>query len=156
MTKAGKRVVILVAGLVCALVMIVCGLFHGYFDRGQFEVKNAEWSPSGRVALIAERSDHGALSSDIYFVLVGDHLFSSTELRHAYYGPAVIFAAAAEDCLALRWKDPRNLVITCGNGSIDRSHINLQRNQVGDVIVSYVNIPTILLSTSSIHRRAGF
>jgi hypothetical protein len=140
MTKAGKTIVIFIAALVTTLVVIVLALFHGYFDRGKFEVRNAQWSTSGQVAVLAERSDHNALSSDIHFVLIGDHLFSPSELRRAYYSPAVIFATAGE-CLTLRWRDTHNLAVTCTDGSIDQAHINVQQRRSGDVDISYVNIP---------------
>jgi len=55
--------VVLSVGLLMA--MGVYALFHGYFDHGLFEVKQVEWSPSAprRVAVVAERSDHEAMSS---------------------------------------------------------------------------------------------
>ena len=137
----GKKVL---AGIVCvlgaALVLLACGLFSGHFDRGQFEVKETSRSSSTRVAMVAERSDHEAMSSYVYFVLIGDHVFSPTELRSAYHSDHVIFAAAS-DCLGVHWSDPQNLIITCREGSIDTSHIDVQLRRAGDVVISYVNIP---------------
>jgi hypothetical protein len=140
MTRAGKTAAILIAVLMIALTAIVFALFHGYFDRGKFEIRNAQWSESGQVAMLVERSDHQALSSDVYFVLIGNHLFSPRELRQAYHSPDVFFAAAA-DCLTLHWSDSHNLTVTCAGGSINRDHIEVQRRQSGDVNISYVNIP---------------
>jgi hypothetical protein len=40
------------------------------------------------------------MNSDIYFVLVGDHVFSASEMRRAYYSGDVVFAAA-NDCLSV-------------------------------------------------------
>jgi len=89
-------------------------LFHGYFDHGLFEIKQTEWSSSRpqRVAVVAERSDYEAMSSNQYFVLILDHIPSATELRHTYHSHDVIFRAA-DDCLSVRWTDPRSLTITC-------------------------------------------
>ena len=118
-------------------------LFRGYFDHGLFEVKQTDWSSSGKVAILAERSDHQALSSSVYFVLIGDHVFSPTELRTAYYRDHGIFAAAT-DCLSVRWTDPHNLTVSCRGESLDASRIeNVQQHQDGDVKITYVNIPAI-------------
>ena len=69
-------------------------LFHGYFDHGLFEVKQAQWSPSPerRVAVVAERSDHEALGGLEFFVLIKDHVPSPTELRFANHSDDVIFS----------------------------------------------------------------
>jgi hypothetical protein len=91
--------------LVVLLVVIAWGLFRGHFDQGQFEVKDTSRSSSGRVAMVAERLDHEAMSSYVYFVLIGDHVFSPAELRAAYHIDHVIFAAAS-DCLSAHWNDP--------------------------------------------------
>jgi hypothetical protein len=119
-------------------------LFHGYFDHGLFEIKQLEWSSSSpqRVAVVAERSDHEAMNSDQYFVLIRDHIPSETELRHAYYSHDVIFRAAG-DCLSVRWTDPRNLTITCTMTSPDPLYtggIAVQKHKAGDVAIKYVNI----------------
>ena len=62
----------LLAGVICvlgaALVVIACGLFRGHFDHGQFEVKETSRSSAARVAMVAKRSDHEAMSGDQYFV----------------------------------------------------------------------------------------
>jgi len=55
--------VILVAAVAVAtsLGLGIYGLFHGYFDHGQFEIKQYQWSSKNQVAMLAERSDHEAL-----------------------------------------------------------------------------------------------
>jgi hypothetical protein len=125
-----------------AVVAIVFALFRGYFDHGKFEVTKMEWSSSGQLAIVARRSDHEALSGDAYFVLIGDHLFSPTELRRENYSHAVIFSTS-RDCLTLRWEDSDNLVVTCGDSSIEPGSINVQQRRSGQVAISYVNIPNI-------------
>lgn len=140
MSKSNK----LLAGVACvlavALVVIAFGLFRGHFDRGQFQVKQTSRSSSARIAMVAERFDHEAMSSYVYFVLIGDHEFSPAELRSAYHSDHVIFAAAS-DCLSVRWIDPHNLTVMCRSGSIDTSHIDVQLHHTGDVVISYENIP---------------
>jgi hypothetical protein len=138
----GKKVL---AGAICALglalVIFVLALFRGYFDHGLFEVKEVTWAPLGsaRVAIVAERSDHDALNGDDYFVVIGDHVFSPTELRFAYYSDSVVFAAANE-CLSVRWSDLHNLTVFCRDGTIDSDHINVRKPQARDVAINYVNI----------------
>jgi hypothetical protein len=112
-----------------------------YFDHGLFEIKQVEWSSSTprRVAVVAERSDHEAMNSNIYFVLIGNHVFSATELRHAYHSDDVIFAAAA-DCLSVSWSDPHHLVLDCRGGKIDAAHIDARKSIADDVAITYVNI----------------
>jgi len=135
----------LLVGLVCALsvalvaIALTFALFHGYFDHGQFEIKETNWSSSARVAMVVERSDHDALGGLDYFVLIGDHVFSPTELRFAYHSDNVAFAAA-DDCVSVRWIDLRNLEVMCRDRSLDSRHINVRKRRVGDVAITYANI----------------
>jgi hypothetical protein len=86
-------------GVVAILAMAsLSGLFHGYFDHGQFEIKQFQWSSKNQVTMVAERSDHEALGGLEYYVLIGNHLFTPAELRHAYYSNAVVFNASSH-CL---------------------------------------------------------
>jgi hypothetical protein len=126
--------------LVAGLAIAAYALFHGYFDHGHFEIKQAQWSPSRRVAVIAERSDQQALSSYTYFVLIGNHIFSPSELRHAYHSSAVVFAAA-DSCLDLHWHGPTKLVIACESHNLTRQHIDVEKNHSGSVAITYENIP---------------
>jgi hypothetical protein len=137
-------VVLLIGGL---LATGVYALFHGYFDHGLFEVKQADWSPSlpRRVALVAERSDNEALSGDQYFVLIRDHIPSATELKFAYYSHDVIFRTDG-DCLNVRWSDPNDLTITCHDGTyglVDAAHVVVQKHKARDVRIKYVNIADV-------------
>lgn len=132
-------VAILAVGLVMAAA--VWALFHGYFDHGLFEIKQVEWSPLGprRVAMIAERSDHQAMSSNTCFVLIADHVFSATELRRAYHSDEPVFAAA-NGCLRIRWKGPDQLIVDCQSGIVDQAHIDVRKPSADDVTITYVNI----------------
>ena len=131
---------------VCIFVaaLFTCGylLWHGYFDPGKFEIKRVQWSTAKQIAVVAERSDNGALGGLEYFVLIGDHLFTETELRHALHSDKPVFATDRE-CLTLHWNDPHNLVITCDDKSITPADINVQHHQNGGIAITYVNIPTI-------------
>jgi hypothetical protein len=126
---------------IVAMLVIAClyALFQGYFDHGQFEIKQSQRSPANQVAMIAERSDHEALGGLEYYVLIGDHLFNSAELRHAYYSKTVIFDASS-DCLTIRWDGPDRLVIRCNGSIMDKNHINAQKQQIGDISIAYENI----------------
>jgi hypothetical protein len=139
--KIGLGMVFLLGVLVVTPIYM---LFHGYFDHGLFEIRQVEWSssPPRRVAVLAERSDHEAMSSAQYFVLIRDHIPSATELRITYYSHDVVFRAAG-DCLSLRWTDPRSLTITCTMTSLDPLYtagIAVQKYKAGDVTIKYVNI----------------
>lgn len=127
-------------GLLAMLVMAcLYALFHGWFDHGQFEIKQSQRSSTNQLAMLAERSDHEALGGLEYYVLIGNHLFNPAELRHAYYSNAVVFNASS-DCLTLRWDGPNRLVVRCNGSVIDKRHINTQRQQIGNVSIAYENI----------------
>jgi hypothetical protein len=138
-----KRTTKIIGGGVCVLLASLVTwtymLFHGYFDRGNFEIKEVERSSGNQVAILVERWDNEALGGLDYFVLTGNHVFSPDELRHAYHSDAVIFAAESA-CLKLRWDGPNKLVIRCVGSTLDRDHINAQKQQSGGVIVSYENV----------------
>ena len=135
------RILLAGVGAVAILAMAsLYALFHGYFDHGQFEIKQFQWSSTNQVAMVAERSDREALGGLEDYVLIGNHLFTPAELRHAYYSNAVIFNASS-DCLTLQWNGQNKLTIRCNGSTIDRDHINAQRQQIGDVAISYENIP---------------
>jgi|SRR5580658_1076770 hypothetical protein len=142
MSRVKKVRVSVACTLGIALVAITFALSRGYFDHGLFEVKQTDWSPSGQVAMLAERSDHQALRSDEYFVLIGNHVFSPTEVRDAFYGRREVFNAAS-DCLSVHWSDPHNLTVSCCDGSLNASQINFQRLHTEDITITYVNIPDI-------------
>lgn len=139
--RNGSKIVVIIVGLILILgVGLLYGLFHGYFDHGQFEVKQVQWSPAKQAAMVAERSDQQALSGYTYFVLIGDHVFSPSELRHEYHSSAVVFAAA-DSCLNLHWQGPTKLVIACNGHSMAREHIDVEKNQSGGIAIHYDNIP---------------
>jgi hypothetical protein len=140
MRKSTRIVVFIICAVAVLLGAAGSALFHGYFDPGLFEIKQVQWSPSKQVAIVAERSDQHAMSSYVYFVVIGDHVFSPSELRHAYHSDAVVFAAGS-DCLALRWNGSNKLVVTCQGSPLDADHIDAQKRQSGRVAVSYENIP---------------
>ena len=127
-------------GAVAILAMAsLYGLFHGYFDHGQFEIKQFQWSSTNQVAMVAERSDHEALGGLEYYVLIGNHLFTPAELRHAYYSNAVVFNASS-DCLTLHWDGPNRLTVRCNGSTVDTNQINAQRQQIGNIAISYERI----------------
>ena len=72
-------------------------------------------------------------------MVIGNHLFSPTELRHALYSDSVVFSAAS-NCLSLRWDGQDRLIIRCDGSTVDMDHINRQKQQIGDIKISYENI----------------
>jgi hypothetical protein len=142
MKEATKAIVAIAAILVgVAAILFVLGylLFHGYFDRGKFEIKQVKWSSSKQVAMVAERFDQAALGGLTDFVLIGNHVFSADELRHAYHSDARVFAATAT-CLNLHWEGPSKLVVECNGSYLDQHLIDVEKRQSGAVAISYVNI----------------
>jgi hypothetical protein len=140
MTKGRRITVGLLAA--CGIVLVFAWelLFHGYFDPGRFELKSEAWSDSGQVAMVSKSSDDAALDGDDYFVVTGDHVFTPTELRHAYHSSATVFATNI-DCLAIRWLSSTHLEVSCNDASIDRGNINAQLRRYNGIDISYVNIP---------------
>jgi hypothetical protein len=139
--KNSIKVSIVVA---CAFIILsgwgIYALFHGFFDQGTFEVKQSQLSPSKQLAVVGRRSDHQALSGDQYFVIIGDRPFSSADLKHAYYHDGLVFRAGS-DCLTIQWMNTHELAVRCADSSIQMDEIAVQRKQVGDVTISYENIP---------------
>lgn len=72
------------------------------------------------------------------YVIIGDHLFNPKELRQAYYSQAAAFNAAS-NCLTIRWDGANRLIIGCNGSTIDANHINVQRHQIGNVVIAYEN-----------------
>ena len=71
------RISLVGVGAVVMLAMaFLYALFHGYFDHGEFKIKQFQWSSANQVAMLVERSDNEALGGLDYYVLVGDHLFT--------------------------------------------------------------------------------
>ena len=132
-----KRKVIAITVCTFAAAVFACGylLFHGYFDPGKYEIKRVQWSTAKQIAVVAERSDNQSLGGLEYFVLIGDHLFTETELRHALHSDIPVFSTDRE-CLTLRWNDPHDLVITCDDKSITRDDINVEHHRSGEVSLS--------------------
>jgi len=118
----------------------VYAVFQGYFDHGQFRTQQVESSTGKKLAVIGERFDQEALSSNQYFVLTDDHLSSAKELRHAYDTDEVIFRAASS-CLSVRWESLQHLLIECPNESIKSGEIAVEKESYRGVTVSYIEIP---------------
>jgi hypothetical protein len=118
----------------------IYGLFHGYFDRGQFEVLHSWRSPTNEVAMLVRRLDeHQFLGGLEFYVLVGNRVFNPTELRRALYSNRVIFDTG-NDCLTLRWAGPNTLIIKCEGSVLTKDQINLQRRHIDNISVIYRNI----------------
>src|SRR5271163_4574065 len=120
--STGKKIALAV-GFVVILTIPIYALFHGYFDQGRFEVIHAEPSSAGKVAMIARRTDDQALGGLEYFVVIGDHVYSPRELRHAMYYRGVVFSTNM-DCLTTKWDTSNQLIVGCQNGSITMDSIN--------------------------------
>jgi hypothetical protein len=130
-----------IAFSVCSVLIVVFGyhFWHGYFDQGDFRLLSSKQSPTEKFAMVAKRSDHEVLNGGQVFVLLGDHIFSAPELRHAVNSPTVIFSTD-RDCLSLQWRGSQDLVISCKGEPIEQGDITRQLTNWGDVTFTYVNI----------------
>ena len=128
-----------------ALLCFAVGLFffldfRGNLDRGNFEVLRTVRNSENRIAIVAKRSDHEAMSGDQYFVFVADHVYSPKELRLALHRSPMIFDAD-RDGLNVYWSGPHNLVIECDSCGITKDNVDEQQFSSGDISVRYVNFP---------------
>jgi|SRR3954462_14541004 hypothetical protein len=142
MSRARKFLLVALVALVFCIgfAAVTRLLFRGYFDRGLFEIKQAQWSDSKHVAVLVKRSDDEAMNGDVYFVLVKDQIPSSSQLRLFYHSDEPVFAADS-DCLILQWKNANELVIRCKDQSVKVDDIEVEKHQIGDVRILYENIP---------------
>jgi hypothetical protein len=139
MTRLVKISLAEAAAVAILATVLVYLLFHGYFDDGVFEIRQSEWSSANQVAMLAKRYDHHALSGHDYYVLIGNHLFTPTELRHALHSDAVIFDSDS-DVLTIHWDGPNRLIIRCNGPTIEKDFISAQRQRFGNIAISYENI----------------
>jgi hypothetical protein len=115
-------------------------LFRGNLDTGKFQVLRTTESLENRIAIVAKRSDHNALSGDVVFVFVADHIYSPNELRAAFHRQHMIFAAD-RDGLDVHWAGSHKLVIKCKDCGITKDRRDEQQFRDGDISVEYVNFP---------------
>jgi hypothetical protein len=137
--RVGEIIVVVLCVVVTLFAVVIFGLFHGYLDHGQFDIKHAQWSSSKQVAMVVERSDRQALGGLTNFVVVGNHLFTADELRHVYHSDAVIFAATTT-CLDAHWESSTKLIVACKGSTLDSNHIDVQKEQSDGIAISYENI----------------
>lgn len=135
-----SKISLVTAGILVIFAACLYALFHGYFDHGQFRTQQVVSSPGKELAVIGERFDQEALSSDQYFVLLSDHIPSAKELRAAYYSDQVIFRAGGS-CLNVRWESSQHLIIECPDESITSGEIAVEKERFDGVKISYLRIP---------------
>jgi hypothetical protein len=142
MAVMGRRYVVAsgIAVLCVAVVLFFFLDFRGNLDRGNFEVLRTVKNSDNKIAIVARRTDSEAMSSDLYFVFVGDHVYSPKELRLAVHRTHMIFRAD-RDGLDVRWAGPQQLIIECKNCEITKDDIDEQRFRSGNISVQYLNFP---------------
>ena len=126
MSKGKSILVFVVCAVALGATVLIFAWSHGYFDHGEFEIKQVQWSSTNQVAVVAERSDREALGGLEYYVLIGNHLFTPTELRSAHYSGDVVFSAG-DDCLSVRWIDAHRLEVMCRDRVLDSRYINARK-----------------------------
>jgi hypothetical protein len=137
----GRIVMVLSLAIVVAIAGLFTLDFRGYFDQGTFELLQYQTSPNGKIAMLAKRSDHEALSGDIYFfVVIADHVYSPKELRFAEHSSRLVFAAALNG-LHLRWNGPSELVIACESCGTTKNYVDNERYSDDGISIRYVGFP---------------
>lgn len=140
MTRSFKIVFVCIAAFSALVVAYALALSHGYLDRGQFRILESWRSTTGQVAMLAERLDPNEfLSGPEYYVLIGDHVYSPSELRRGYYSDSVIFDTG-KDCLRLRWDGTNSLVVKCQGSFVAAYQIDYQQRHIGNMSIKYENI----------------
>jgi hypothetical protein len=142
MKRTESMITVVIAIFLTAFAWGVYTLFHGGFDNGDFHIQQAVPSSSGQLAIVAKRSDQQALGGEQYFVVVEDHLPSPADLKRSYYYDGIVFRAGS-DCLDVRWKSTRVLLVMCRDSSIKADQIAVERQRTGNVTVEYENIPAM-------------
>ena len=125
--------------IVCVAAVWLLLVLRGDLDSGRFEILQAEVSQT-QIAMLAERSDHTALSGNTYFVVIGNHLYSVAELRKALYRSGAVFIGGRPG-LSLHWENPKELVIRCESCDITRDTIQKQKWSDKGISISYRDFP---------------
>jgi hypothetical protein len=127
-------------GIACAIVGWFVILSTGVLDSGNFEIVQSEAIPPNRVAMLATRWDHQALTGLTYFVVIGDHLYTAKELKYAFHSSRPIFIAERGG-LELRRSEPNILRIECKDCGLTKDFIEKQRFSSDDITVQYIGFP---------------
>ncbi|HXU21140.1 MAG TPA: hypothetical protein VN788_11205 [Verrucomicrobiae bacterium] len=90
--------------------------------------------------MLARRSDNTALSGDTYFVVIGSHLYTSRELKRAFYSSRPVFVAGRAG-LHIYPATPNVLTIECEGCGITKDLVEKQRSSDDGIIVRYVGFP---------------
>lgn len=117
-------------------------IFRGNLDSGKFETLRSTANSEGTIAITAKRSDHAAMRSDDYFVVLANHPYSPDELRHVYYRDNLrtVFSAN-RDPGTITWTGVHELLIDCSSCAIRSENINVKRTFVGEFHIRYLNFP---------------
>jgi len=139
-----KRVAVIVFLIVfaigCFLAFWYRRISSGVLDSGNFQILQTEMIAPNRIAMLAQRSDDVALSGNTVFVVIGDHHYSTLELKRALHKSEPLFIADRAG-LVIRWENPSELVIQCKDCGITKDRIEMQKAFDGDVAIRYVGFP---------------
>ncbi len=131
----------IVAGLgilVCFAVWVALA-FTGVLDSGEYVVVQRATVAPNRVALLAERLGTG-WGGNTFFTVVGDHDYTSRELREALYKDRIIFEVGRGN-LELSWMTPQNLVVRCVACAINTNEFQQRRTSYEGLSITYSDFP---------------
>jgi hypothetical protein len=119
--------------------------FFYHYDRGEFTEVQRVVSPNHlRTAILARRADRQALSSDNWFLLVGEkRSYNQDELSRAFHYRTYSFEDTHESPgnLHLDWGSDANLVVTCSPCEAVPLGVERKRATAGPVHITYVGLP---------------
>lgn len=131
--------------VVCAIALWLALAFLGVLDSGKFEIAQSQIISQNHIAMLARRSDNTALSGDTYFVVIGNHLYTSSELKRAFYSSRPVFVAGRSG-LDIYSAAPNVLTIECKDCGITKDLVEKQRFSGDGIVIRYVGFPQTLKS----------
>ena len=140
--KLTRRILIaipLVVALCVAAIWIALASM-GILDSGKFEIVQSQKLSSDHIAMLARRSDHTALSGDTYFVVIDSHVYTSQELKKAFYSSRPVFVAG-RDGLEIHVFASNVLIIECKDCGITKDLFEKQYFSQDGIVIRYVGFP---------------
>jgi hypothetical protein len=140
--KSRRRLLtwISLATVVCAIAIWLALAFMGVLDSGKFENAQSQTVSQNHIAMLARRSDSTALSGDRYFVVIGSHLYTSSELKRAFYSSRPVFVAGREG-LDIYSVASNVLTIECKDCGVSKDLVEKQRFSDDSIVIRYVGFP---------------
>jgi hypothetical protein len=138
--KRSKRIAKWLAiALICAIGIWGILAWLGVLDTAPYSVTQSVVLSPDRIAMVGLRSDEAAMIGYEYFVVIGDHVYSPSELRRSFHSS--VFSTGLGS-FTLEREGPNQLLIRCAaNCSITKDIVEIQKFSKGDIAIRYVGFP---------------